>query len=234
MKHQRFKNVAAFTLIELLVVIAIIAILAAILFPVFSRARENARRTSCMSNMNQIGLGLMQYTQDYDERYPMAIEGSINNFATETSEPSPFEELYPYLRSWQILVCPSADAAITSTANATSYFLNGTVINDEGKSVPMASINTPASRIVIQEFYQTRSYCYFRPNSTAGVYTNWMASTYSNNHFDGGNLVFADGHAKWRRHDSICAADFGLKSVSSGPVCGDQKSGSTANLDTSL
>ena len=59
-----------FTLIELLVVIAIIAILAAILFPVFARARENARRSSCQSNMKQIGLGFMQYTQDYDEQYP--------------------------------------------------------------------------------------------------------------------------------------------------------------------
>lgn len=64
---------AAFTLIELLVVIAIIAILAAILFPVFARARENARRSSCQSNMKQIGLGFAQYTQDYDEKYPIAV-----------------------------------------------------------------------------------------------------------------------------------------------------------------
>src|SRR4028118_675254 len=65
-----------FTLIELLVVIAIIAILAAILFPVFSRARENARRASCMSNLKQIGLGVMQYVQDYDERYPSSMYAS--------------------------------------------------------------------------------------------------------------------------------------------------------------
>jgi prepilin-type N-terminal cleavage/methylation domain-containing protein len=70
--HRQTKRSAGsgFTLIELLVVIAIIAILAAILFPVFARARENARRASCASNLKQISLGLMQYSQDYDERFP--------------------------------------------------------------------------------------------------------------------------------------------------------------------
>lgn len=72
--HRQFKR--AFTLIELLVVVAIVAILAAILFPVFARARENARRTSCLSNMKQIGLGIMLYTQDYDERLPMSARST--------------------------------------------------------------------------------------------------------------------------------------------------------------
>src|SRR3954462_729560 len=68
--NRQLKNSPGFTLIELLVLIAIIAILAAILFPAFARARENARRASCQSNLKQIGLGIMQYTQDYDERTP--------------------------------------------------------------------------------------------------------------------------------------------------------------------
>jgi len=70
-------TVKGFTLIELLVVIAIISILAAILFPVFARARESARRASCMSNLKQIGLAAMMYVQDYDERYPLAIVGDV-------------------------------------------------------------------------------------------------------------------------------------------------------------
>ncbi len=86
----------AFTLIELLVVIAIIAILAAILFPVFARARENARRSSCTSNQKQIGLGILQYLQDYDENFPLATIGLTG--ATGTGTPVGWaDSIQPYL-----------------------------------------------------------------------------------------------------------------------------------------
>src|SRR5687768_1565205 len=81
--YRRKQRLAAgFTLIELLVVIAIIALLAAILFPVFARARENARKTSCLSNMKQIGLGISQYTQDFDETVPRVWLGAGNGPST--------------------------------------------------------------------------------------------------------------------------------------------------------
>lgn len=105
---------SAFTLIELLVVIAIIAILAAILFPVFGRARENARRSSCQSNLKQIALGVKQYTQDYDEKFPLAANHA-NNTAGFASAWAP--AIQPYLKSLQIFQCPSDDDRSAPTSD---------------------------------------------------------------------------------------------------------------------
>lgn len=131
MKSKQNSPRRGFTLIELLVVIAIIGILAAILFPVFSRARENARRASCMSNLKQLALGMMQYTQDYDERYTLAAyHGATinNNPGPKQTDPSMpgyiygvrdnsgatlaryitwMDIIHPYVKSTQVFECPS-------------------------------------------------------------------------------------------------------------------------------
>ncbi len=120
---------AGFTLIELLVVIAIIGILAAILFPVFGRARENARRTSCLSNLKQIGLGLLQYTQDYDEQNTRSWYGS-SRASNATTSYKWMDAIYPYVKSEQVFNCPSHSLPITispSTSVFNTYkFRDGT------------------------------------------------------------------------------------------------------------
>ena len=98
---------SAFTLIELLVVIAIIAILAAILFPVFAQAREKARQVTCISNMRQVGLGLHMYAQDYDDVLPYNNR-DVDNFGNANAPVSFLSALFPYTKSRKIYVCPSS------------------------------------------------------------------------------------------------------------------------------
>jgi prepilin-type N-terminal cleavage/methylation domain-containing protein/prepilin-type processing-associated H-X9-DG protein len=119
---QKAQRQQAFTLIELLVVIAIISILAAILFPVFAKARENARRASCMSNEKQIGLGMMMYAQDYDDHimffnythldpFPAGVPDNSNHYFPW------YDALYPYTKNWQIFSCPSQASNINFHGN---------------------------------------------------------------------------------------------------------------------
>ncbi len=104
MSHRTTKR-SGFTLIELLVVIAIIGILASILFPVFARARENARRTSCASNLKQIGLGMTMYVQDYDGVLPSAYNNLVVPYAKW------MDMIYPYMKNEWVFNCPSAGGA---------------------------------------------------------------------------------------------------------------------------
>jgi len=223
------KHNKAFTLIELLVVIAIISILAAILFPVFARARENARRASCMSNLKQIGLAIMQYTQDYDERYPYMSSYDSSNIpytSPHNGRLSIYMQIYPYTKSYDILRCPSApdqtggQTPIYATNDAGSYPINRLIFNDAG--VTLASVSQPASRIMIHEIGKVEKKVRYSPaySGTLSGYVHWLTSGLDDSHFNGGNLLFADGHVKWKKQVSICPEDFGLQRPVSNPVCG--------------
>lgn len=194
---------AAFTLIELLVVIAIIALLAAILFPVFARARENARRASCMNNEKQIALGLMQYAQDNDERLP--------NYNTGGTKPDYPELIYPYVKSYQIFRCPSAPTATVSPTGIyrsywPTYGFNGREswgLYQLG-GLPLATISEPVITWMLTETRYNVSHWengdgYGWPSTDYINYTTpeGSAKLIKDAHFDGHNVAFADGHVKW-------------------------------------
>jgi len=148
MQNSRIK---AFTLIELLVVIAIIAILAAILFPVFAQAREKARQTSCISNMKQILLACAMYTQDYDEKL-------VPSWLPYPNQPDSSQTIWtifiqPYIKNKQALLCPSSLSGwgdYWPDTTGGSYGINHDNVG-WGDSIKMAVVNKPASFIYFQE-----------------------------------------------------------------------------------
>ena len=145
-----------FTLIELLVVIAIIAIIAAILFPVFAKVREKARQTTCASNMRQIGIGILQYTQDNDELYPTGHRGVLGEGWAG--------EVYPYLKSTQVFKCPDdtqPQPAVSGglTPSIISYAANLNFTRTDPNTNPLdphtgqalASLTSPSKTVLLCE-----------------------------------------------------------------------------------
>ena len=208
----------AFTLIELLVVIAIIAILAAILFPVFARARENARRSSCQSNLKQTALGFKQYIQDYDELYPVN-----NNTNTNTGNGGWVVILQPYLKSTQIFQCPSDTGAPSAGPNIngfTDYWYNSNCAQ-KNESAFTAVTNTflmgdgDGSGQGLADYNATYDGFIDGNSAVATIHgsfiTNWntvlgpgapaaQQQRGSIKHLEGANYAFADGHVKWLRN----------------------------------
>ena len=233
--HRAGSRAKGFTLIELLVVIAIIAILAAILFPVFARARENARRASCQSNLKQISLGIFQYTQDYDEKMPHLGGGEVWNLLTQ-----------PYLKSTQIFACPShsgRNVGLASQPTRISYGMNvamaaGGDINTGGAS--LASINYPSELVMLadDDLGAKANQCYgygavdlpddggyvwmwWDPQGTHGGpspvtagpgNTTYMAGPDAR-HLETANIAYADGHVKAQRFTTISNPPAGITPV---------------------
>jgi prepilin-type N-terminal cleavage/methylation domain-containing protein/prepilin-type processing-associated H-X9-DG protein len=214
----------AFTLIELLVVIAIIAILAAILFPVFAQARSKARQSACLSNIKQLGTGLMMYAQDYDETLPLNDYvgnglAPLAGWRDPRAGDSWCSGIYPYVKNFQIYVCPEAvehpdpnspwRGPVRNEDGAISYLMNYAT-----RGRPIASVPAPADLIFLHEGDRRwrAAHCRPRPTTpTSRKYTEISHPFYDTRHNEGANLLFCDGHAKWRKKASILLAEFGLK-----------------------
>ena len=136
-----------FTLIELLVVIAIIAILAAILFPVFQKVRENARRASCMSNEKQLGLAFIQYTGDFDELYPCGFLSSGGNYPGSGWA----AQIYPFVKATGVYVCPDDSTPTKVGTNGLTLYPLSYALNVAIGKVPLNNFDGPANTTILIE-----------------------------------------------------------------------------------
>ena len=217
----------AFTLIELLVVIAIIAILAAILFPVFAQAREKARQTTCTSNLRQIGIAVLQYSQDYDETYPL----SRWDGGGPGRRMSWVEMTMPNMKSYAVYRCPSDKSEFVNVTTSwlppgvpafrSSYAYNIDFGLDPTSVVPVAQIDKPASTVLVTEaglkrvagqpmegwITQGNIWLLAKPGDWRSTNnTNSDLMQYGGpiqNHQEMVNILWADGHVKPRRIDQF-------------------------------
>ena len=212
------QNKSAFTLIELLVVIAIIAILAAILFPVFAQAREKARAVSCLSNSRQIGMAFMIYANDWDEAYPF---GHMSDMDAMGDAPSWLESCQPYIKAKLLNKCPSDSSPLWNDPVAprqSSYGLNAYFTPNHAPyfGMSMAQIAKPAQCIIVAELADQVAEDHFMPMffgdppklvDADAQKEQWDAviqlpkQLALKRHQQGSNYVFAEGHAKFHRFE---------------------------------
>ena len=197
-----------FTLIELLVVIAIIAILAAILFPVFARAREKARQASCSSNLKQIALGVLMYAQDYDE----------TNLRNGNWDGVPYWQLtvYPYINNWQIFECPSDGRGVIGSD---PVYYHGQKLyygyaNMTRRGAKLADIKQPATVVMTGDGVHPA--VPYPQGSVPGQCAAWRTIYQGCSsgepvpddmaHNEGNNCAYWDGHVKWHNFNALKGA----------------------------
>jgi len=221
-----------FTLIELLVVIAIIAILAAILFPVFARAREKARQTSCLSNLKQNALAFIMYAQDYDEMMPMAVYPDWQTYWDTKVDWSGnvigSGLITPYTKNEQIAQCPSIKG-ISSDRPYTGYAYNADYVGgspaEGGSPAALAEIKDPSGTVLVADsaIWSTRTNEVCGNNvlrSPSHPYCPWETGPLPNVHFrhnGTANVAYCDGHAKGAtKKYHVSTYDAGLGHLSQG------------------
>lgn len=205
----------AFTLIELLVVIAIIAVLAALLFPVFAKARERGQATVCLSNCRQIGLAFMQYLQENEDRFPLTSETGATLSWVYT--------LQPYIKNTQVYRCPNDTSKNWGTGafeqrgiRHSSYSLNEWLVGRTSYTA-LSKIHNPAALIYLSESTVNTSGDHFHPfswtndpdrpggqnRSMFDTVTNQTTELSVSRHHSGMNNVYTDGHATWSRWSQL-------------------------------
>jgi prepilin-type N-terminal cleavage/methylation domain-containing protein/prepilin-type processing-associated H-X9-DG protein len=232
--RKKIRKPHAFTLIELLVVIAIIAILAAILFPVFAQARDKARQAACLSNERQMATGIAMYRQDWDSHgpfggWPVDSRGNITGHTPASSYINDWQfTIQPYIKNSQVLRCPSDKTPFLE--RPISYLYNNHMARDR-LPVSEAQIDAPAEVVMFWEGYGSKDSAtmknhlpvggvvfpdnYYREYTQWGNKAQWLADEKYGlpRHNGGGNVIYMDLHVKWRRYGAGATPKERLASV---------------------